>query len=215
MFIITPQKIRKKSIKLASTLGYPKPPAHLPYCNPIDRTILRNIDDVVLRMCGLHCVIAMSFGLDRIQGLKWIENNHLQSGLTDEEEKFINKKADNALSQKIALRMEALWALCWAINYVKELDFGKYCGDNLASIFPDIEKNEGIEDFAQNAKLRSKEEIMVMEDLAYCLHWGISEEWLSRTETSRYIRDYVIIERRHALSWLLSSARWDDVELDT
>ena len=95
------------------------------------------------------------------------------------------------------------------------MDFSSYCGENLKSLAPKVgDKNQEALSFISNAKLRSVDEIMQAEDLAYCLDWFAKKAELTG-ETVLPVRAYVVRKRRHALSWLFSKQSWDEVSLDT
>lgn len=50
-------------------------------------------------------------------------------------------------------------------------------------------------------------------DLYYRYHWAVVEEPEKMDELD--ISPSIVIERDHALSWLLSESDWDAVQLDT
>jgi len=210
------QKIRAHSIDIIKVIGYPSPPLHLPLSNTSKR-YLRNSAEVVNRSAALHAVVACASGFDGRKGLAWLRENGVDEALTPDEKRLLLTADghESTLARDLETRIEGLWALCWATTYVEKLDFCQYCGDNLVTIMPDVINKERLYEYRKRAKLRSAEEIMQMEDLAYCLDWGIVESRKNNNPKPGLVRGYVIRERRHALSWLLCDDRWDEVPTDT
>ena len=71
--------------------------------------------------------------------------------------------------------------------------------------------------FIENAKLRDQEEIFDQADLIYRYHWAVRNNNLKGIETPGNLDKSVIMERHHALNWLidLNKTDWDDIVTDT
>jgi hypothetical protein len=205
--------IREKSRRIAKDIGFPVPPIHLPMSEW--RPAHRSSDEVVRRLCAISACIAVSFEFDNLRAIQWLRDNDLWNHLCHDEVLYLEgeHKTNRVLENAIQLRIEAMWALCWSVGLTKELDFGDYCGSELKSLVPDIARNEATTQLLRRCKLRDVAEIIAAEDLAYCLHWGVVEAQIRGLSIP--IRGYVIIQRRHALSWILSTDDWDEVPLDT
>lgn len=111
--------------------------------------------------------------------------------------------------------VESLWTLCWALRLVANLDFGQTCGDELISLFPDLKTGDDAGRHFKRARLRPLTQIAAAVDLAYCVHWSITQAAMSGEKQSGRVPAYVVVERRHALEWLVGDEAWDEVRLDT
>ena len=111
-------------------------------------------------------------------------------------------------------QIEGMWALCWCLGIVPELDFSKPCSNDFVKLLPDLKRNEPGDEFRKKAVLRDPREVVAQCDLAYCLHWGVIHAELSG-KRQRAIKSYMIIERRRALEWMVSDDPWDELSLDT
>lgn len=146
----------------------------------------------------------------------WLEKYNADQTLTTDEHFFLTTDPNNKdLVGKLETRVEALWALCWSLKFFSQLDWTQYCGKNLKQLTPNIETDEPLSTFENRASLRKIEEIVQQEDVAYCLDWVIVEAKLKKGPTPGKLRSYAIRERRHALTWILSKEKWDDISLDT
>ena len=210
-----PKVIRKASRRRAKTLGF-HVPRHLP-ASDLDRTSFRDQGRAVARAAALTVVVSVAFGFDPARGIAWLEENGVKGELTADELRLLSmpKASKSKLARSLETRIEALWALGWALQHMAELDWSQYCGDELARLMPDLEAGEPVTPFKERSCLRPWEEIVEQEDLAYCLHWGVSEALQRNRQVTGAVRGYVIWERRHALSWLLCADEWDEVPLDT
>jgi hypothetical protein len=70
-------------------------------------------------------------------------------------------------------------------------------------------------EYKARVKLRTLEDIVIASDLAYCLHWAVTQACLENNMLPGNVDPYVIIERRRAFDWMLSLEDWDEVNLDT
>lgn len=209
------KEIRQSSIRVGEVLGFVVP-EHLPLSGtPAAR--VRSRDEVVHRAGALHAVVAVAFGLGPARALAWLAQNSADGSLTGDERRLLSlpHPVGSGLARSLETRIEALWALCWALGHVEELDFASYCGDDLAEMMPDLEVGEPLDGFAQRSRLRAPDEIAAMEDLAYCLDWAVVDARLRDQPEPGQVRGYVVRQRRHALSWLLCAEDWDDVPTDT
>ncbi|EPS1221448.1 DUF4272 domain-containing protein [Burkholderia cenocepacia] len=81
----------------------------------------------------------------------------------------------------------------------------------LGKIYPDLRNEESFQWFITGCSLRSRNDLISMLDLAYCLHWCIVD---APAESSN-IHLHVVAERRRALEWMLSKDDWEAISLDT
>jgi len=210
-----PQSRRSYSSQRAVALGYPAPPSHLPLSEA--HAPLRDPQRVVERGACLSAVMSSCFGFNGQTSWRWLHRNHAELQLTDEERKLLaTRKPDrSSLARELETRVEALWALSWAIGLVSRLDWAHYCGNQLRELWPDPTRDEPLTKVRSRAALRHRAVLQAEEDLAYCLHWAVVDAEIRRAPSPGSVRPYVIRERRHALSWLLNTAPWDGVPMDT
>ena len=108
-------------------------------------------------------------------------------------------------------RYEALLVLLWSLGYVVEL--GLPIGKVSTSALGMVIFSTGPEGFRDGATLRPKAMILDEADLAYRYHWAVSDA-RSRDERAPSGLDLdVLVERRHALNWLIGygGEDWDKV----
>ncbi len=71
--------------------------------------------------------------------------------------------------------------------------------------------------FLKNASLRAQGEILDAADLVCRYHWAIVNARVNDREPPSGLDSSVVIERHHALNWLMGymNQEWDDVSTDT
>lgn len=204
-------------------------PRHIPVGTAPDEYAFRSEREVASRSLALDCVNSTAFGLSKEKAALWLTRHDLTSFLTQEETRFLQTpdvprkeleavfagRPASAEGNAIRVRIEALWALAWALGLVQAVSWDRYCADYLTSLFPDHRGDPDPADFYERAQLRSKEEILLQADIAVCLHWAVHEAGLGRRAYPFSVRAYVIEQRRRALNWILSDAPWDEVPMDT
>lgn len=201
--------IRQQSWDIAAKLGFPKNDA-LPLLDNVYMT--RSKDDVVNRIFAMLCVAASAYGLDRKKAFAWLEREGGIHLLAQSEREFLNGIQQN--TARFREQIEGMWALCWCLGIVPELDFSKPCSGDFVKLLPDLKKDEVGAAFRGKASIRNSQEVVTKCDLAYCLHWGVVHEGLSGI-LEKTTKNQVVIERRRALEWMFSDEVWDEVPLDT
>jgi hypothetical protein len=200
------KKIREESLQKAMQLGY-KVNENLPL---LDVHLQKDLSSLITRTLILNCVVATAYGFDKKRALNWLSKENLINFLSESENSFFSSKKNDFTFK---YQIESLWALVWALNFFKELDFSKYCGESLISFLPNLKDSQDSKAFIEKATLRSEKEIIQTLDLSYCLHWAIRNSEINNQHLK--IQPYVIMQRRKALEWLCSDSSWDDVNLDT
>jgi hypothetical protein len=204
-----PAAIRDESIAVAGRLGH-QVSTELPLLDLDVR--LRGQDEVVRRCLAQYVAVAVAYGYGRDRAWAWLKREGLSDEVAPSERSFLEGAGD---ADTTKAGVESLWTLCWALGIVGYLDFSKLCGGNLVRLFPDLKIDDAAGPFMAKARLRSLDEIAAAVDLAYCLHWAITNAGLSGQKLPGRVPPYVVIERRHALEWMLSDEDWDEVPLDT
>jgi hypothetical protein len=174
--------------------------------------ILRSKDDVVNRIFAMNCVAATAYGFDRSMALGWLRREDVVVALTPSELSYLN--SSRGAERRFFDQIEGLWALCWCIGSVRELDFLNPCANDFVKSLPDLKKDQAGAAFRERANLRSAEEVLAKCDLAYCLNWSVVHLRLSGARI-RKLNPVTVIERRRALEWVISDEIWDEVHMDT
>jgi len=204
------KRIRSESIRKASELGVAVS-VSLPHLDTDLAT--RSLDDAIGRLLAMNVVAAAAYGFDRPKALAWLQAEGLTDLLTEPERRFLTERGGAA--EPFQNQVEGMWALAWAIGLVDELNFAKDCEGRFAAMLPNLKQAEPSLGLRQRSKLRRPEEIAAACDLAYCLHWALTQARVDGRPLPIHLKPRLVIERRRALEWLLSTEEWDDISLDT
>ena len=111
--------------------------------------------------------------------------------------------------------IEALWAFMWAMDLISDLDFTQPIPDNMASMCPNLQEDEGPEKFSVVEELKAYDKIYKERDLAYRVMWWARQLSLTGRSDPKFDLSRSM-ERRRALEWIMDATLdWDDVPLDT
>jgi hypothetical protein len=145
--------------------------------------------------------------------LHWLHEEGLVEYLSENEKHYLD---DGKLVKALfSSQAECEYVFAWILGYVKSLVWSDYCPDDLVHFFPDLKMNEHSERFRRGVNLREVDDVIAACDLAYNLHWAVTETKLNSDPVPGKVEEYVIVERRRAFEWVLSDCDWDDVPLDT
>lgn len=136
--------------------------------------------------------------------------------LSPKERDFLGQEApaQDVLPQ-FTWRYEALFLLEWALGLIDTLPFpAGICDVSLTVrtlMKADATKLIG------DGRLRPASEILDALDLHYRLHWAARQAWTTKSAPPPGIEGEVIMERHHALNWLVrfEETDWDDVSTPT
>lgn len=207
--------IRHSSVTEARRLGYPQP-ASLPLASEL--TAPRGAEEIALRCLSLYAVLFSLFADDVPKPVvrDWMAANGLETNWSSLERRFLGgEQLSEDELDRLSDRVESANALCWALGKTAELSPANYVDENLDALFPDIRGGESSDLFMRSICIREVEDLIQATDLYYVLHWGITEESLCKRPRPGNVDAYVIVERRHALEWIMCDLNWDDVSLDT
>jgi hypothetical protein len=204
------EKIRERSIFIAKRFNV-NVPKTLPLLD--EPNYLRNSNEIIKRIMAMNVAAAVASGFNNKKAKELVKAEKLLNYLTTSEHDYIYKNV--GLKLEFQLQIEAIWALCWAAGIVKDMDFSKECANDFVTLLPNLNINETSVLFSSKVKIRPMTEIIQECDLAYCLHWAIKESNLYGKLKVRGIKDYIVIERRKALEWLICDCKWEEISLDT
>jgi hypothetical protein len=203
------QRLRTRSMHILEKRGL-MVPAHLPLLEEFKR--MRAKDDILARLLCLFATLVCAFGFSKEKAISWLLAENLERELTADERRFIFD--DVGAAEGFQFLVEGMWALAWVLGLVGQLDFWSIYGEGFASLMPDVHVNESSARIAAVSNPRSVDEVVEALDLAYCLHWNIDEARLHGRRVPG-LENYVIVERRRALEWVVGDEPWDSIILNT
>jgi len=206
------QRIRERSLEAAKTLGY-STNADLPLMDELEQ--IRTVSEAADRLLSLYAVVACSYGFPKDKARKWLAREGLVDLLTPTERAYLEACSNSDLDASNQWQVESLWALTWCVGCHANLDFSDSCSDNFVQLLPDIANDASTDSFRSGLQLRDKAEIASKTDLAYCLHWAVRDAEIKAQKIPGKVPGNVIVERRHALEWMIGQVPWDEVTLDT
>jgi hypothetical protein len=204
------RSIRRASLETAVRLGYLTNPA-LPLLGV--PSFWKDPSEILDRLLGMHCLAACAYGFDRQKANAWLTREIHGDVLTEPERSFLKTGLGN--KQQLMVQIEGMWALAWAVGLIDSLDFGQACSPSFVTLLPNLKVAQSSTSIRTKVRGRSTEELFSACDLSYCLHWAIREAQFNNLPLPGKVSAIIILERRRALEWALSSDGWDKVSLDT
>lgn len=187
----------------------------LPYIEP---TTLRDANDVTARALVLNAMINIYFGAPTAVIRAWIARHGLADALSPVEADILSRSEDALTEQErinLYWYLEALWAFMWATGMVQAMDFTRPIPDTMATMCPNLERDEGPEKFTASMNLRDYETLYKERDLYYRVMWWARELSLTGRTDPKFDLSRTM-ERRRALEWIMdTSLEWDDLPLNT
>jgi hypothetical protein len=165
-------------------------------------------------MC-LLVVAAGAINRERQGAIKTLRAWELKDELTPEERRFLMGWFNSEESRiQLSWRGEAVLPLLWAVRIVDELPYPDEVLDMdwLASLWRPT-RSGWWEDF----QTRPANEILDETDLILRYNWAVRNAMLKQLEPPAGLHPGVVMERHHALNWLVGygDQAWDDVTTDT
>jgi Domain of unknown function (DUF4272) len=183
----------------------------------LDDPKIRSLEEIKGRISVMNAVINIAFEAPTHEIKNWIIKHKLTKYLTESEQLIIDKPNDhlnNFELNSLMWYLESLWALMWVVEMIETLDASVKVGDNMASLLPDLENEEGNDKVDKVQGLRSEIEIYTMLDYYYRLHWLVTDSRINGLKIK--LTEGVAYERRKALEWVMNrDCDWDSVEMGT
>jgi len=186
------------------------------FVDPEDQVTLRTQDEVVDRALALCYIGLKSEGLEQMHLDKMVKDFNIMSKLSLNEKEYATAKQPSE-QQKIDAnwRYESLHVLLWALGYIDTLNYpDKMCDvANDVKIIYDLKEQK----FRQNAKLRTKKEILDQADLILRLDWACVSARVKNEPAPSRLDKSVVYERHYSLNWLIKymNQEWDNVQTNT
>jgi hypothetical protein len=177
---------------------------------------IRTKDEIVARALALCFLGLKSEGLEREHLEEFDKKYQVSQYFTENEKLYV--LSDAPTDQQVTdanWRYESLHVLLWALGYKDSLKYaGEVCNvaEDVKIIFAKTR-----DEFSNQSKLRSKEEILDQADLIYRIHWACVDARTKNQAAPAKLDASVVYERHHVLNWLISymNQHWDDVSTDT
>ncbi len=211
---IKPEKIKDRNTKQLRSSGI-KVIEHLPY---LDNPEFREPKEIAHRMIILTALFQLHLKAPKDIIKKWLEENGLIPYLNKDELGYLETEYFQ-LPEQTQIDMywfvEAIWAFAWIGGLHNNLTFNTGVEDSLATLIPNIAKNEPAEKFISDFKLRNQVEIFETLDKFYRAHWFARNNHLTGKKSDKVDLD-IIMERRKALEFTVyKEFDWDEISLDT
>jgi hypothetical protein len=180
--------------------------------------IIRSNEELINRALILNALVNIYFQapIHIIKG--WIGQYNLTDSLSKSEKELLDKENDELTEQEkinIFWFNEALWAIMWAGNLIKDLPIDKCVEDCMVKLCPNLEKGEDDSKFRKKIKIRTKDELYKKLDLYFRTHWYTEDGRLNNYSTGNISGD-IIMERRKALEWINDNTLdWDNISMNT
>lgn len=156
--------------------------------------------------------------------LNFVAANGLDAFLTYSEKEILNSsRTDEHLRNAIGWKFENAWSLAWYFGYNEpDITGAMMTGDQMQDILLDYTcpLDSNIDDWLTTLEVVSEDDLIMKEDLFYCLHNAVRSAQLGNSTVPAAFDPIgnggVIHERRHSLTWMLSSGiDWDETDLST
>jgi hypothetical protein len=189
---------------------------NLPVIDTESEARIRTRAAVVDRAIALMIVALKGEGLEQAQVTKAVDSFSAAKLFTPKEKEFLDEpRPDKRARAQFAWRYECLSVLLWALSYSPAVgDPGKIvdAGNAVGALV-----KPGPKKFREGARLRSAREILDEADLIYRYDWACVDARVSGKPAPRGVDCEIVVERHHALNWLIGyqGQDWDDVSTDT
>lgn len=177
---------------------------------------LRARDAVVDRAIALMLVATKAEGLEQEHVVRNRERFGAATFFSPKEKLFIeNLNPGTGDKATFGWRYECLGVMLWALGLDPDLPRPNKIVD--AGRIVKLLLDKGPKTFRSEAKLRSPKELLDAADLVYRYDWACVDARVTRKPPPSAIDCEVVVERHHALNWLIGyqGQEWDDVSTDT
>ena len=211
---IKPEKIKDRNTKQLRSNGI-EVIEHLPNLGNPD---FREPEGIARRTMVLTALFQLHLQAPRDTIKNWLRENRLLNYLNEEELEYLETEYSELPEQAqidIYWFVEAIWTFAWIGGLHNNLTLNTGVEDSLASLIPNIAKNEPAENFISEFKLRNQLEIFEMLDKFYRAHWFARNNNLAGKQSDKVDLD-IIMERRKALEYTVyKDFNWEEISLDT
>ncbi len=208
---------REKSERYCKSKNIPiyKNPNSL-FVEPEEKVTLRLKDEVVDRALALVYLGLKSEGLEQEHLDKMNKEFNISEKLTTIEKEYAFS-SNPTEQQKVNAnwRYESLHVLLWSLSFIDNLDYP----NQMCNVADDVKiiYELGEQKFRNQAKLRSKKEILDQADLILRFNWACVSARVKNKNAPSELNASVVYERHYSLNWLTHflNQDWDDVTTNT
>jgi len=145
-------------------------------------------------------------GARSIDVVSWLKEENLWAYCSDWEKKFLcNPKSKPSELNEASWQIERLWIFAWAKGDIDTINHQKRCGVGLSLYFP--RPGDRTQSFIQDTTLRNENDIFK----EHCLLSYLTEVINKHGSAPNNYEEGVVVERWHALNWLMSfDDKWPD-----
>ncbi|CAH0157492.1 MULTISPECIES: DUF4272 domain-containing protein [unclassified Pedobacter] len=186
------------------------------FLDPADQVAVRTSDEIVDRAIALCYLELKSEKADKKMLAEVEKKYKVMEKLTAAEKEFaLNENPSSQQLTDANWRAEGYHVMLWALGYIDTLVYpDKRCdvGSDVKHLFSRSKK-----EFREQAKLRSKAEILDQADLILRLDWACVNSRVNNEPVPGNLDKSVVYERHYALNWIirLMDQDWDGVTTDT
>lgn len=176
----------------------------------------RTAEELVDRTLALIIVSGRAEGMARGPAETLIRELGISRALSPIERDFISSdKPDEHMSMQLSWRYEAAVPLLWALGFIETLD--KPTQGRAAEGIVRLVAGRTRAELLAAARLRPLGDILDEADLIYRYHWAAREAERLGQDIPAGLNVDVIMERHHALNWLIGymDHDWDEMTTDT
>jgi len=215
----TPDQIerRKKSEKYCISKNIPiySNPNSL-FVDPEDKVTLRLKDEVVDRALALVYLGLKSEGLEQVHLDKMNKEFNISEKLTKNEKEYaLLSNPSEQQNINANWRYESLHVLLWSLSFIDDLEYP----NQICSVVDDVKiiYELGEKRFREQAKLRSKKEILDQADLILRFDWACVNARVKNENVPGELNSSIVYERHYSLNWLIKYMKqdWDIVTTNT
>lgn len=147
--------------------------------------------------------------------LQFLERWGIVADLTPNERHIYSGEASRQEIINMVWKYEAYWVLIWALGFVAELDVPTTTCDCDFAIQA-VNQFRSLNEFLEQASLRSITEILDQADLIYRYDWACVDARIKNDVVAGGLNSGVVFERHWAFNWLIGYGEdWDNVSTDT
>lgn len=189
--------------------------SHLPCIEGEAETELRSVDEVAGRLLALAIVAVKGEGLEQHRVEEIIAERSARDLFSPREIAFIDDPDPSQQDRiQFSWRYEAAWTLLWALNLIEPVLGPPDTTCDPARLVSIVRDTTGL----AARGLQSANNILNEADLIYRYHWAVRQNSIDGVAATGDLHPGVVMERHHALNWLIGyseRADWDDVTTDT
>lgn len=173
--------------------------------------------EIVNRTLTLSAVIAVANGASIDEVRDWLNDESLESSLTERELSFLLAPQPSTRDNiSLSWQAECVYVFLWALGRISDLPFpnSQVSEDSLLDLLPPY-SNETVAEFRKNAKLRSENELFDLAANLQNLHaFAICRKTQPSYRPNTPSIDLEVVQERHyAANWLVgyNGQGWDNI----